>query len=160
EAIDATDAVTVQFHSEIVLDLDLIASAQVDAAVAALWVAEHSVQFEVGEFPLRHQVASGNRVVEDAAFRAPAERPLRVAWFPTSNIMTIKQGDRLAPFGRLRRVEGRGAMPLPMNRLAALIGGLTADLIVLDAAFKDHVVGAVLPLGRHGEAEPPRGPIK
>ena len=73
EPVDAADAVRVQRLADVVLDLRLVAAAQVHAAVALGRVHQLDVQLEVPESLLRDEVGAGRRVREHAALDGPAD---------------------------------------------------------------------------------------
>ena len=143
EAVDAADQVRVRLQAVVVLDLHLVAAAQVDAAVAALRVAELGVQLEVGELPLADQVDAGLGVDQQAVADDPAVRRLGLgrrervragrAERPAGEVLAVEQFDRLAPGRRLVALQVRGPLADPGDLVAVVGDGFAGERVAVEA---------------------------
>src|SRR5882724_4957770 len=109
-------------HSEVVFDLHLVATTQIDAAVALLDHLEFNVQDEVGEFLLSNDVSTMWRVLHNAVNYSPGVSFLRIANLPPRQVASIEQRDRLTKPATLsfkRRRSNRG----PLQRSAVRVEG-------------------------------------
>src|SRR5206468_420474 len=113
ETVNAADLVGIGLVAVIVLNLDFVAAAQIDAAIAAAWVTELGVQLEIGKVTVGDQIIAGRRIYEHSVPDFPAVFRARGTRFPAGLILAVEKLDRLAPGRRACPLQGRGAAPRP-----------------------------------------------
>src|ERR1035437_7048623 len=102
-AVDTPDAVklVVGVHL-LVLHLDFVAAAQIDAAIAVIGAVEFDVQFEIVELARGFQVGALGFVDQLAVLHRPVIGQSRVGGFPSGEILAVE--DWLGGGPRLRRI--------------------------------------------------------
>src|SRR3990172_10522168 len=104
----------------IVLDLDFVSAAEIDAAVASLRHHDLDVELEVLEFRFGHEVRSRILVHERPVFRFPAVRLRSVPRHPAREVDTVEERDGVAPRDLGARRKLRSAHRDPLEPRAVL----------------------------------------
>ena len=91
EAVDAAHAQRIERLAGVVLDLHLVAAAQIHAAVAAGRKPELGVQPKVAERRVRDEIDARRRRGQHVALHAPAARVLRAARRPAREVAAVQQ---------------------------------------------------------------------
>src|SRR5712692_180354 len=129
EAIDSAYSVTLRLLAEVVLNLNLVAPAKIDAAVAEGDHLELDVQLEVSELLLRNNVRAVRRVLHQAIGDAPRPGFARCANLPTGQIAPVENRYRLAPFRGRLSLKLRGSNRSPFERLARGIRSCSFEMV-------------------------------
>src|SRR5690606_19534415 len=96
KAINSTDKEAARLLSEVILDLEFIPPAQVDAAIAFLGIAKLQTQLEILEFLFGNKVGSSFGISKYAVFDHPIIGHIRVTGLPAFEVR-LNQLDRLTP---------------------------------------------------------------
>src|SRR5689334_18699359 len=112
-----------RFHPEVVFDLDLVAAAEVDAAVALLDHLEFDMQLEVGELLLGDNVSPVRRVFHNRVDYSPRIGLALVSDSPARQIAPVEQSYRFFPSRSAFVVELGRAYCDPLQSSAVRIEG-------------------------------------
>src|SRR5204863_6903625 len=138
-----------------ILDLRLIAPAQIHAAVAARRIAKLEVQLEVAVGPVRHEIAAALRIGQHGGHGIPL---VRTAYgMPAGEVRPIEELDRPSPLHRAAPLERRGAVRAPGELLAIRSNHRAGQCIAGKRAGELKGAVALLPLRRHGK---PQGVVR
>src|SRR5438045_4626058 len=151
ESVDTAEAMRIWLATVIVFDLDFVAAAQIDSAVAAGGITEFDVKLEIAEGAHGTKVDAGARAGEHAI----AHEPLvgRSHRLPAVEIVGIEQPHRGRPRRRTGTSESWCAHALPIE--SGVIGEShpSDEAVALQTESDAQIPVAVFPLMRHGESQ-------
>src|SRR5579864_36902 len=131
---------TRRFLDGVSLNLDFVATAQIDAAVGVRSTIEFDVQLEILELGIVDKLGAMSRADQLSVFDCP--RALW-AWFvhpPPSEIFPVEQLDRFAPFRGACSMQSRRPAACPLPWSSVLPSGCPREGIAHEPSHKDHVV--------------------